>query len=29
MPWGQMMAYVRDLDGVLVEIASPMGLDQA
>jgi catechol 2,3-dioxygenase-like lactoylglutathione lyase family enzyme len=24
-PWGQVVAYVRDLDGVLVEIASPMG----
>lgn len=23
-PWGQVVAYVRDLDGVLVEIASPM-----
>ena len=23
-PWGQTVAYVRDLDGVLVEIASPM-----
>lgn len=23
-PWGQHVAYVRDLDGVLVEIASPM-----
>jgi uncharacterized glyoxalase superfamily protein PhnB len=24
-PWGQVVAYVRDLDGVLVEIASAMG----
>jgi uncharacterized glyoxalase superfamily protein PhnB len=24
-PWGQEVAYVRDLNGVLVEIASPMG----
>ena len=23
-PWGQVVAYVRDLDGVLVEIGSPM-----
>ena len=23
-PWGQQVAYVRDLDGILVEIASPM-----
>ena len=23
-PWGQVVAYVRDLDGVLVEIATPM-----
>jgi uncharacterized glyoxalase superfamily protein PhnB len=23
-PWGQQVAYVRDLNGVLVEIASPM-----
>ena len=23
-PWGQVVAYVRDLNGVLVEIASPM-----
>lgn len=23
--WGQVVAYVRDLDGVLVELASPMG----
>ena len=23
-PWGQQVAYVRDLEGVLVEIASPM-----
>jgi lactoylglutathione lyase len=23
-PWGQTVAYVRDLDGVLVEICSPM-----
>jgi uncharacterized glyoxalase superfamily protein PhnB len=23
-PWGQTVAYVRDLEGVLVEIASPM-----
>jgi lactoylglutathione lyase len=24
-PWGQVVAYVRDLNGVLVEICSPMG----
>jgi catechol 2,3-dioxygenase-like lactoylglutathione lyase family enzyme len=24
-PWGQTVAYVRDPDGVLVEICSPMG----
>jgi uncharacterized glyoxalase superfamily protein PhnB len=24
-PWGQTVAYVRDLDGVLVELASPLG----
>jgi lactoylglutathione lyase len=24
-PWGQTVAYVRDRDGVLVEICSPMG----
>lgn len=24
-PWGQTVAYVRDLDGILVEIASEMG----
>ena len=24
-PWGQTVAYVRDLNGVLVEIATPMG----
>jgi lactoylglutathione lyase len=24
-PWGQTVAYVRDLDGVLVEICSPVG----
>ena len=23
-PWGQQVSYVRDIDGVLVEIASPM-----
>lgn len=23
-PWGQVIAYVRDLDGVLVELAAPM-----
>lgn len=23
-PWGQTVAYVRDLDGILVELASPM-----
>ena len=23
-PWGQVIAYVRDLDGVLVELCSPM-----
>ena len=26
-PWGQQVAYVRDLDGVLVEIASPLDMD--
>jgi len=25
MPWGQTVAYVRDGDGVLVELCSPMG----
>ncbi len=25
MPWGQQTAYVRDLDGFLVEICSPVG----
>ncbi len=25
MPWGQTVAYIRDPDGVLVEIATPMG----
>jgi predicted enzyme related to lactoylglutathione lyase len=24
-PWGQTVAYVRDLDGVLVELCTPMG----
>lgn len=24
-PWGQTIAYVRDLDGVLVELCTPMG----
>ena len=24
-PWGQQVGYVRDIDGVLVEIASPIG----
>src|SRR5687768_14648311 len=24
-PWGQVVAYVRDLDGFLVEICTPMG----
>jgi hypothetical protein len=24
-PWGQTVSYVRDLDGFLVEICSPMG----
>ena len=24
MPWGQTVAYVRDADGVLVELATPM-----
>ena len=24
-PWGQVVAYVRDLDGTLVELCSPMG----
>jgi lactoylglutathione lyase len=23
-PWGQTVAYVRDLDGILIEICSPM-----
>lgn len=23
-PWGQTVAYIRDLDGILIEIASPM-----
>ncbi|RUT05938.1 lactoylglutathione lyase [Dulcicalothrix desertica PCC 7102] len=23
-PWGQTVAYVRDIDGILIEIASPM-----
>lgn len=23
-PWGQVVAYVRDLDGILVELSSPM-----
>lgn len=23
-PWGQVVAYVRDLDGILVEVSSPM-----
>ncbi len=23
-PWGQTVAYVRDLDGIIIEIASPM-----
>ena len=23
-PWGQTIAYVRDLDGILIELASPM-----
>lgn len=25
MPWGQTVAYVRDLNGVLVELATPVG----
>lgn len=25
MPWGQTVAYVADLDGVLVELCTPMG----
>jgi lactoylglutathione lyase len=24
-PWGQTVAYVRDLDGHLVELCTPMG----
>ncbi len=24
-PWGQLIAYVRDLNGILIEICSPMG----
>lgn len=24
-PWGQTVAYVRDMDGVLIEICTPMG----
>ncbi len=24
-PWGQTVAYVRDLDGILVELCTPMG----
>ncbi|MER6948106.1 ester cyclase [Nonomuraea sp. NPDC000554] len=28
-PWGQTVALVRDLDGVLVELATPTGRDQA
>ncbi len=24
-PWGQVVAYVRDLDGLLVELCTPMG----
>lgn len=24
-PWGQTVAYVRDLDGIIVELATPMG----
>jgi hypothetical protein len=23
-PWGQVVAYVRDLDGFLIEVCSPM-----
>ncbi len=26
-PWGQQVAYVKDLDGILVEIASPLDVD--
>lgn len=26
MPWGQIVAYVADLDGFLVEICTPMGV---
>ena len=25
-PWGQVVAYVRDCDGILVELCSPMGV---
>ncbi len=24
-PWGQMVAYIRDLDGFLIELCTPMG----
>jgi hypothetical protein len=24
-PWGQTVAYLRDINGVLVELATPMG----
>nr|WP_310793712.1 VOC family protein [Flavobacterium lindanitolerans] len=24
-PWGQIVAYLRDLDGFLIEICTPMG----
>ena len=24
-PWGQMVSYVRDLNGVIVELCSPVG----
>ena len=24
-PWGQIVAYVRDIDGFLIEICTPMG----
>jgi len=26
-PWGQQVAYVKDLDGILVEIATPIDMD--
>ena len=24
-PWGQVVAYIRDIDGFLIEICTPMG----